>query len=625
MSSGRTARGQSTAPATADSTASAASSSSATATSSANLTAGGRGGRSESSPPAAYQGRGATAAKQSSAAAAARARHRASSSPKTSGDEISSDEDDDDDAGSGGAGRGRRTRARDDDSAADDTDPDEKDDAYDEDDLGADMIARAAQDFASMRLSIARFDSAAAAAADSPAAASAASPAAARAASASSADSTGGLAVGAPSRDELRVNAMITSAETAHDAKGDYILYQLSVTAGGSTTGLAWKVGRRFREFEALHKELCTRFGKDHLPALPKKALRRSLEPEYVRRKKTELAKYVEDLMLDPAVASCEPLAHFLIVNIQDILRSSIENLRCFAQRGAQIKAVEAGLWKAQLDRKKAEKSVIEANKDRDEARDRVIMVEAALEAAVNTARQRAEADAQSRLDTLQAEWETKYAELTAHAKALHKEKKSALKAVQELDTLTRKLKAEKKILVKEVKGQQNCILRSASVVLRTAPPRRLLLMLHSLMPFFLSLLLGSRFSLLLCPSEQRARMAALGALGAPGMITESSGGSEAGTGTVSPQGTRRSPQFSPSYHAHAGGAGPGSLSLSRHATGNGEAAGAMSVLPPLDTDDTLARALASPGGLMSPEPVDGDVAAMLERNRKEELEQQDE
>lgn len=437
MSAARTARGQSTAAGMggADSSSS-SSAAAAAASSSANLTAGKA--RSESSPPAAYQGRGASAAKQSSAAAAARARHRASSSPKTSGDELS---DEDDGSTAGGA-------KDQDDSAADDTDPEEKDDEYDEDDLGADMIARAAQDFANMRLSIARFDSAAAAA--DPSAAS--SSPAARAASASTTDPSG-LAVGAPSRDELRVNAYITSAETARDTKGEYILYQLSVTAGGATTGLAWKVGRRFREFEALHKELCTRFGRDHLPALPKKALRRSLDPEYVRRKKTELAKYVEDLMLDPAVASCEPLAHFLIVNIQDILRSSIDNLRCFAQRGAQIKAVEAGLWKAQLDRKKAEKSVVEANRDRDEARDRVIMVEAALEAAVSAAKARAESEAQSRLDALQAEWETKYAELTAHAKSLHKEKKSALKAVQELDSLTRKLKAEKKILVKEVKG----------------------------------------------------------------------------------------------------------------------------------------------------------------------------
>lgn len=138
--------------------------------------------------------------------------------------------------------------------------------------------------------------------------------------------------------------------------------------------------------------------------------------------------------------------------------------------------------------------------------------------------------------------------------------------------------------------------------------------------------------SALFSPAEQRARMAALGALGATGMISEASSapggsGSEAGTGTVSPQGpTRRSPQFSPSHHG-AAGQNLGSLSLSRNATGNGSdvAAGGSPMaagagLQPLDPslgDDSLARVLASPSiaGMTSPEPVDG-VAAMLERNR---------
>ena len=312
-------------------------------------------------------------------------------------------------------------RSGDDHSGDDDDDDAEGGDTVDDDGLSAEAVARAAQDFTSMRLSVT-----------------------AAPASSSSGGGGGGGGAGVASHQELRVSASIISADTTKEEKGgsEFVSYKIAVSTG-SAAGLSWKVGRRFREFEKLHETLCARFGKDHLPALPKKALRRSLEAEYVRKKKTELAKYLCDLMLDPAVAASEPMAHFLVSSLQEVVRGSVDNLRVFAARGVQIKQLETQMQRCALDRSRMDRATLDAARDADEIKQRAMAAEAAA------------AESQAALLALQAEWEARYAELAAHAKTLQKEKKSALKFVQDLDLQTRRLKAEKKILVKEIKEQR--------------------------------------------------------------------------------------------------------------------------------------------------------------------------
>jgi len=329
------------------------------------------------------------------------------------------------------------------------------DDVEDEED-SSDMVAQAAQDFTSMRLSVAATGRNVSGSVTSAAAAAAALP------------------PGTPaSREELRVSACIVAAEATREksGNGEYILYVLSVTTG-STAGLSWKVGRRFREFEALHQALCSKFGKDRFK-LPQKALRRSLDPEYVRKKKTELAKYLTDLMLDPDVSASQEIAHFLVSSLQDVVRGSVENLRVFAARGHQLRELEGQLQRTTLDRARAEKERDHAARDAKEARKtaedatatataelaRERAAWAAEKAALLAAHAAALSEAQSAssaasaaLASSTADWEHRYNELAGHTKQALKDKKAALRAVQDLDALVKKLKAEKKILVKEVK-----------------------------------------------------------------------------------------------------------------------------------------------------------------------------
>jgi hypothetical protein len=345
-----------------------------------------------------------------------------------------------------------------------DEDDDEEEAAEDEN--GDVLVAKAAQDFTSMRLSVAATGRNVSGSVVSPSGGSSA---------ASASSSAPLLPPGTPaSREELRVSACILSADATRDKSGgsEFILYMISVTTG-NTAGLSWKVGRRFREFEALHTALCARFGKDRFK-LPKKALRRSLEPEYVRKKKTELAKYLTDLMLDPDVSASQELAHFLVSSLQDVVRGSVENLRVFAARGNQLRELEAQLQRVTLERSRVERERDQIAKDLDQARKEQEQVAqkaeeelkrqrdawaeekaallAAHAAALSEAQKAAEATAAAQLASSNTDWETRYNELASHTKAALKDKKAALRAVQDLDALVKKLKAEKKILVKEVK-----------------------------------------------------------------------------------------------------------------------------------------------------------------------------
>lgn len=236
--------------------------------------------------------------------------------------------------------------------------------------------------------------------------------------------------------EELRVAARISGAEVI---KGEYVLYHISI-ATGTSSGLCWKVARRFREFESLHSTLANKFGADKLPQLPKNSLRRNLDPEYVRKRKIELDRYLSDLVLDPQVVTSEPLAAFLLQNIQDIVRSNVEALRRCAKRDAQVKELERDALKAAADRRAY-----------DRERDDHAKVVADLQVQVMQAEESV-AVANNEITMLHVAWEGKFADAVAYARELKTENKTALKFVKDLDIAVRRLKLEKKVLVKEVK-----------------------------------------------------------------------------------------------------------------------------------------------------------------------------
>jgi len=247
-----------------------------------------------------------------------------------------------------------------------------------------------------------------------------------------------------PSLEDLRITARVMGSEQRSDSKSSYISYIVNVSTGAvSSCGLSWKVQRRYREFAALHEKLVHRFGKDRLPSLPKKALLRSLDAEYVRKKRTELAAYLSDLCLDPEIAASDILAHFLIPSIHTLIRSNIINLHAHTQRGKRIKRLEQQLQRVQQERTQFELDRQGRVKDRDALLDRCRQAEESARLATDELASQHEA------------WETKMSELVAHARELNKERKTALAFVKDLDVACRRLKQEKRLLVQEVKNQR--------------------------------------------------------------------------------------------------------------------------------------------------------------------------
>lgn len=246
-----------------------------------------------------------------------------------------------------------------------------------------------------------------------------------------------------PTREEMRIDARVNGAEIVKDASGEYVSYTVFI-ATGAHHGLSWKVARRFKEFESLHAALVKEFGADHLPTLPSKSMRRTLDPEYIRKKKTELTKYLSDLVLDSGIVGCEPISHFLLRDVQDLVRCNIDHLRGFASLREQMRELEAELLRKSQEQRSQSRRLQEVEAE-------AARVQADLEARLKAAED-ATAMSNNEITLLHAAWEAKFSELVAHSKELKQEKKTALKLVRDFDATCRRLKAEKKVLIKEVK-----------------------------------------------------------------------------------------------------------------------------------------------------------------------------
>jgi len=119
---------------------------------------------------------------------------------------------------------------------------------------------------------------------------------------------------------EILVKAQIIGTEKSRNPKNDklHVNYVIKVTTGLSS--LTWHVHRRYQMFARLHEELLQRFDKKELPPLPPKGLSRNMDEDFTIKRMKLLNEYLLVLAQNVRVAKSDVWCAFLVNTFDDIL-----------------------------------------------------------------------------------------------------------------------------------------------------------------------------------------------------------------------------------------------------------------------------------------------------------------
>lgn len=263
---------------------------------------------------------------------------------------------------------------------------------------------------------------------------------------------------------DMKVAVRIVEAQKAKDHKKDklHVNYIISVDTG--LPGMSWRVARRFRMFAELDKQLRLVLDSNtKFPPLPKKQLIRSFKPEYVEGKRVELEAYLAELSQLPGVTSSDPWSTFFIGSFEDVFERSAaqqsqqEELgkvtRDLAKHKTLVAELQTQLKRLEQENERMagsvrEKQAVEAQSEQ---------LEGQLRVEQESSKQlRADVEAlRKQLEQHQAQAQARVSEVEAALGLANEEKIKALEAAVVAQNEVKTLKAQKRLLVKEVKTQR--------------------------------------------------------------------------------------------------------------------------------------------------------------------------
>ena len=98
------------------------------------------------------------------------------------------------------------------------------------------------------------------------------------------------------------------SAADSGDGKPPVTYFLIEVRIGAS----AYVVRRRYKDFDKLHADLCSAYGKHAVPAIPPKQLLKNEDAEFVRRRQVQLATYLDGVVSDKVLSMSAEVCAFL-------------------------------------------------------------------------------------------------------------------------------------------------------------------------------------------------------------------------------------------------------------------------------------------------------------------------
>jgi len=106
---------------------------------------------------------------------------------------------------------------------------------------------------------------------------------------------------------EIRLHAQINGHHTLQEEK-PFTVYNIQVIRGKEKSF----VQKRYSEFDNFHQRLQKTFGRIKLPELPPKRAIGSLDPDFVKQRKTGLDSYLKELLANPLLRESKEFYEFL-------------------------------------------------------------------------------------------------------------------------------------------------------------------------------------------------------------------------------------------------------------------------------------------------------------------------
>jgi len=243
-----------------------------------------------------------------------------------------------------------------------------------------------------------------------------------------------------------------------------YVQYVLHVET--EIPGVSWNVGRRYNQFVLLHTELKKIFrGPNEVPSLPSKHIIRTTTSEDIEKRRSELNRYLGQLVKNREVARSEPWCSFLVGTFHDIF----QRLKGFALKCDQVSknalAAEqqrlTAVAQLQSERRRVEelRATVNENERKKKEADDALSIQKAAEdkrsAELSNAQQSVKKIHEQHLQELRdctAKWQAKVKTLEDHIYKLDVSHTELGKQNATLAGEVTTLKQQKKLLVKGIK-----------------------------------------------------------------------------------------------------------------------------------------------------------------------------
>jgi hypothetical protein len=237
---------------------------------------------------------------------------------------------------------------------------------------------------------------------------------------------------------------------------------------------IEWLVPRRYSRFKELHDTLKKQHKADAkmLPKLPATSLARNFKPEYLERKSAELTAYLTALLRIAPIRNSVTMNAFLSGALPAMFRMEVTRRDLWAAAAAQHKAARDELLAriAQLENQIGVHHLerMQSDKTTERAVQHAEELQAKIDAATAQQQQQGTVTKQE-FDASNAAWESKVSELKEYIVSLRGSLVETTQVAKDLHKRAVTLKAQKKVLVKEVRKQMQINLDKAAAATAAA------------------------------------------------------------------------------------------------------------------------------------------------------------